>query len=164
VPQGGDPVVCWYPLNKGIGEIARTPLLPYYRAPLLPLYHTTAGNFLVDADDTLYIIDWDNPILAPKERDLMFIGGAQGFRGYSAQEEEILFYRGYGQTQIDPIALAYYRFERIVEDIAIYCEQLLSTQRGGEDREQSLHYLKSNFLPNGTIEIAHEWNVKMREG
>jgi spectinomycin phosphotransferase len=114
---------------------------------LLPLYHTTAGNFLVDADDALYIIDWDNPILAPKERDLMFIGGAQGFRGYSAQEEEILFYRGYGQTQIDPIALAYYRFERIVEDIAIYCEQLLSTQRGGEDREQSLHYLKPNFFP-----------------
>jgi spectinomycin phosphotransferase len=51
----------------------------------------------VDAEDALYIIDWENPILAPKERDLIFIDGAQGFRGYSAQEEEILFYRGYGQ-------------------------------------------------------------------
>jgi spectinomycin phosphotransferase len=51
--------------------------------------------------------------------------------------------------------LAYYRYERIIEDIAIYCEELLLTDEGGEDREQSLRYLKSNFLPVGTIEIAY---------
>jgi spectinomycin phosphotransferase len=57
--------------------------------------------------------------------------------------------------QIDPIALAYYRYERIIQDIAVYCEQLLLTDEGGEDREQSLRYLTSNFLPNNTIEIAY---------
>lgn len=115
-----------------------------------------AGNVLIDANDAFYIVDWDNPILAPKECDLMFIGGGQGFAGHTPQEEETLFYRGYGQTQIDPIALAYYRYERIIEDIAVYCEQLFLTNEGGEDREQSLQYLKSNFLPNGTIEIAYQ--------
>jgi len=115
-----------------------------------------AGNILIGADGAFYIVDWDDPILAPKERDLMFIGGAQGFAGYSAQEEESLFYRGYGQTQIDPTALAYYRYERIIEDIAVYCEQLFLSNDGGEDRAQSLHYLKSNFLPNGTIEVAYQ--------
>jgi spectinomycin phosphotransferase len=114
-----------------------------------------AGNILIDVNDDFYIVDWDNPILAPKERDLMFIGGGQGFSGHTAQEEEALFYQGYGQTQIDPIALAYYRYERIIQDIAVYCEQLLLTNEGGEDREQSLRYLISNFLPNGTIEIAY---------
>ena len=102
--------------------------------------------------------------LAPKERDLMFIGGAQGFAGHTAQEEETLFYRGYGQTQIDPIALAYYRYERIIQDIAVFCEQIFLTNEGGEDREQSLRYLTSNFLPNNTIEIAYTSDKTQRDG
>lgn len=114
-----------------------------------------AGNIFIDKKDMLYIIDWDNPIIAPKERDLMFVGGAQGFTGHTLEEEEILFYRGYGQTQINQSALSYYRYERIIEDIAIFCEQLLSTDEGGEDREVSLGYLKSNFLPNNTIDAAY---------
>lgn len=115
-----------------------------------------AGNILIDDNDNLYIVDWDNPILAPKERDLMFAGGGQfGFRR-TPKEEETLFYRGYGKTQINPTALAYYRYERIIQDIAAYCEQLFLTNEGGRDREQSLRYLESNFLPNGTIEIAYE--------
>ncbi len=115
-----------------------------------------AGNILIDTNDAFYIVDWDDPILAPKERDLMFIGGAQGFAGHTPQEEETLFYRGYGQTEIDPIGLAYYRYERIIEDIAVYCQKILSTTVGGADRGQSLEYLRSNWLPNGTIEIAYK--------
>jgi spectinomycin phosphotransferase len=120
-----------------------------------------AGNLLVDGEDALYIVDWDNPILAPKERDLMFIGGAQGFRGHTAQKEETLFYRGYGSAQVDPYALGYYRYERIVEDIAAFCEQVFSTRGSGDDREQSFRYLASNFLPNNTIETAY-WSDKTR--
>lgn len=123
-----------------------------------------AGNILIDANDAFYIVDWDDPILAPKERDLMFIGGGQGFAGHTAQEEETLFYRGYGQTQIDPIALAYYRYERIIQDIAVFCEQIFLTNEGGEDREQSLQYLTSNFLPNSTVEIAYKSDKTLREG
>jgi spectinomycin phosphotransferase len=122
-----------------------------------------AGNVLIGADGAFHIVDWDEPILAPKERDLMYIGGGLMGNGHSPQEEETLFYRAYGQTDIDPIALAYYRYERIVKDIAAYCEQLLLTAEGGKDREQSLHYLKSNFLPNSTIKIAYQSDKTMRE-
>jgi len=92
------------------------------RSPEFVLCHSDvhAGNILIDANDALYIVDWDNPMLAPKERDLMFIGGGQGFAGHTAQEEETLFYRGYGQTQLDPSALAYYRYERIIQDIRVW--------------------------------------------
>jgi spectinomycin phosphotransferase len=38
-----------------------------------------AENLLLDGTD-FYIVDWDDPILAPKERDLMFIGGGQACR------------------------------------------------------------------------------------
>lgn len=115
-----------------------------------------AGNILIDAqNDALYIVDWDTLTFAPKERDLMFIGGGLGGGGHTAEEEVTLFYQGYGQTEIDPIALAYYRYERIVQDIAAYCEQILLTDEGGEDREEGLQQLKSQFLPNEVVEIAY---------
>jgi spectinomycin phosphotransferase len=114
-----------------------------------------AGNFLIEERGAFSIVDWDNPILAPKERDLMFIGGGQGFLGHTPAEEETLFYQGYGNVPVDPAALAYYRYERIVQDLAAFCEQLLSSEAGGEDREQSFQYLSSNFQPGGTIEVAY---------
>jgi len=128
------------------------------RTPEFVLCHSDvhAGNILIDTNDAFYIVDWDEPILAPKERDLMFVGGAQGFSGHTAKEEETLFYQGYGQTQVDPIALSYYRYERIVQDIAVECEQIFSTNEGGEDREQAFEYLKSNFRPGNTIENAYQ--------
>jgi len=134
------------------------------RTPVFIVCHSDihAGNILIDVNDHLYIVDWDAPILAPKERDLMFIGGGQGFIGHTAQEEENLFYQGYGQTQIDPVALAYYRYERIIQDIAIFCEDIFLTTQGGEDRAQALRYLMSNFLPNNTIAIAYTSDTSQR--
>lgn len=114
-----------------------------------------AGNVVVDNNDTLYIVDWDQPIFALRERDLMYPGGAQGFRGRAPEEEERLFFEGYGPVEIDPVGVAYYRFERIVEDIAVFAEQMLLSNEGGDDRAQGLSYVKSNFQPGGTIERAY---------
>jgi spectinomycin phosphotransferase len=140
-----------------IHRAERLAILLQAQSPEYVLCHSDvhAGNILVAEDEALYLVDWDEPILAPKERDLMYIGGAQGFTGVTAQEEETLFYRGYGPAKIDPLALAYYRYERIIQDIAAFCEQLLTTTEGGEDREQSYGYLASNFLPGGTVEMAY---------
>jgi spectinomycin phosphotransferase len=113
-----------------------------------------AGNLLISAEQ-FYIVDWDDPVLAPKERDLMFIGGGQGFAGRTPEEEEQLFYQGYGRVQVDPVALVYYRCERIVQDIAVYCDELTRQTGSAEDREQSLHYLMANFVPGGTLERAY---------
>ena len=136
------------------------------RPPELVLCHSDlhAGNILIEAGGAFYIVDWDNPIFAPKERDLMFAGGGQFGDARTPQEEESLFYQGYGQTPINPAALAYYRYERIIQDIAVFCEQLFLTNEGGEDREQSLRYLMSNFLPNGTIEIAYQSDKSTKDG
>jgi len=122
-----------------------------------------AGNLHLGTDNSLYIVDWDAPILAPKERDLMVAGSGLMGGWRSPQEEEALFYQGYGETAINPIPLAYYRYERIIEDIAVYCQQLLLTNEGGEDRQQSLYYLQSNFQPNGTIELAYQADRAARE-
>jgi spectinomycin phosphotransferase len=114
------------------------------------------GNLLIDTQGNLFIVDWDYPVLAPKERDLMFVGGGQGFVGCTAQTEERLFYRSYLPAQVDPIALAYYRYERNVIDIAVAYEQILSSKQDGEDRAQVLEYLKYSFLPDCHIDIAYK--------
>jgi spectinomycin phosphotransferase len=93
----------------------------------------------------------------------MYAGGGQFANTRTPDEEERLFYRGYGQPQIDHTALAYYRYERIIEDIAAFCEQLLLSDEGGADREQALHWLMSNFEPGGTIEIAHQTAASHKE-
>ena len=126
-----------------VGRAERLAQALLTRSPAFVLCHSDihAGNVLIGSDDAFYIVDWDNPISAPKERDLMFIGGGQGFTGHTPQGEETLFYRGYGEAQVNPVALAYYRYERIVTDIAVFCEQLLLSDAGGEDRAQSLQYM-----------------------
>jgi spectinomycin phosphotransferase len=113
-----------------------------------------AANILIDGSGRFYIVDWDTLTLAPKERDLMFVGGGQFLNKRSAAEEEALFYRGYGPMRADPVALAYYRNERIVQDIAEFCEQILLTADGGDDRARGLYFLKSQFLPGNVVEIA----------
>lgn len=126
------------------------------RAVDLVLCHNDlhGGNVLVGGNGELAIVDWDDPILAPRERDLMHMGGGVGSVGKQARETA-WFYEGYGDTAIDPVALAYYRYERIVADIAVYAEQISGVQGSVEDRENGLRWLMRQFIPNGVVEIAH---------
>jgi len=123
----------------------------------LVLCHTDihGGNILISDKDEFYIVDWDNPLLAPKERDLMFIGGGID-EIWETKREEAIFYEGYGKTEVNLSALAYYRYERVIEDLVVICEQLLLTDEGGADREQAYGWFTSNFEPGNTIEIAEK--------
>lgn len=114
-----------------------------------------AGNVLIDSGGRLFIVDWDTLVMAPKERDLMYAGGGQFLNWRSPHEEERLFYQGYGQTEINPAALAYYRYERIVEDIAAYAEEILLTDAGGADRAEGLRQLTDQFGPNAVLDVAY---------
>lgn len=93
--------------------------------------------------------------MAPKERDLMFIGGGVA-NVWNKSHEEALFYKGYGKTEINKATLAYYRHERIVEDIAEYAQELLLTSTGGADRLVMFKHFIDMFEPRGVVEIAFE--------
>jgi spectinomycin phosphotransferase len=134
------------------------------RSPELVLCHCDIhlGNLLIGDSEagsarSLYIVDWDNPMYAPKEHDLMFVGAGMGC-AWPGGREEALFYRGYNRgfcpAVVDQTALTYYRCERIVQDIAEFCKQLFFTPGGGEDREQSYRYFTGLFLPNHEVDTA----------
>lgn len=121
------------------------------------LCHTDlhAGNVLLGAQGDLVVVDWDAPLLAPKERDLMFIGGGIG-DVWTEPEESVAFYRGYGPANIDALAMAYYRIERIVVDIAEYGMQIFGAQGSVEDREVGLERLTGLFSPNPVLDAANQ--------
>lgn len=113
------------------------------------------GNVLINGNDTLYIVDWDEPMMAPRERDLMFIGGGVG-NVWNQPDEETLFYQGYGEITVDKNILAYYRHERIVQDIAEFVEHLLLSTTGGENRKIMFQHFVNMFASKGVVEIALE--------
>ncbi len=125
------------------------------QSPKFVLCHSDihGGNVLVDKNGTIYIVDWDEPIMAPKERDLMFIGGGVANVWNNPHEEES-FYQGYGVCEINRDILAYYRHERIVEDIAIYGQSLLLSTDGGADRIVMYKHFTDMFQPRGVVDIA----------
>lgn len=113
-----------------------------------------AGNVLIGADDALFVVDWDTMIRAPRERDLMFVGGGVGGVWNDAREER-LFRRGYGEQEIDRVALAYYRYERIVVDIAEASEPIFAAQGSRDDRRALLQLTRDQLAPGNVVEIAH---------
>src|SRR5262249_31973892 len=60
-----------------------------------------------DAVGQVFVLDWDEVMLAPKERDFIFV----------REPYAEAFFRGYGAVTIDGRALTYYRWERVVQDL-----------------------------------------------
>jgi spectinomycin phosphotransferase len=111
-------------------------------------------NIFVTENGEFYVIDWDSARLAPKECDLMFIGGNIG--GDQGDAGEIPgFYSGYGHTDVDPQILAYYRFERIAVDMAEFCAQVWETEEStGAECRKIAGWLESNFAPGAEYDTA----------
>ena len=109
------------------------------------------GNLHITPTGQMFIVDWDNPIFAPPERDLLLIGGCSTWGDPMLKS---WFFQGYGAASLNQEALAYYRYERILADFAAFGQQLLLSSEGGEDRKQSLAWFKSNFLPGHELDFA----------
>ena len=123
--------------------------------PLVPCHGDLhAGNVLVGNTSAVFIVDWDAPVLAPRERDLMFIGAGIG-GVWNRPDEAAAFYGGYGAMSVDAEAVAYYRCERIVEDVTVFCDQILGgAQDDGIVRAILLEKLAAAFAPNDVVEMA----------
>jgi spectinomycin phosphotransferase len=107
------------------------------------------NNILLGDDGRLYVIDWDDARLAPKERDLMFVLAEAG------EAERRSFFAGYGDLAMDPLVLAFYQHEWCVEDIGAFAEEILDLDgASASTRAHSLSWFKSLFAPGKNVPTA----------
>jgi spectinomycin phosphotransferase len=110
-------------------------------------------NVLVDAAGGLRVIDWDEVMIAPRERDLMFlIDSPIGLA--PADRETRLIFKGYGPVEVDRLALAYYRAEWAVQDIVGYTAQALDREASPESRTYAVEILRRQFGPHDQAAVA----------
>lgn len=112
---------------KKLAEVLQARTLPYVicHADLHP------ANLLRDRAGHVFVIDWDEVMLAPKERDFLFVKE-------SPADSEVLpgtpaFFQGYGHAEIDWIALTYYRYERVIQDLIACAQEVFFRDDLGED-------------------------------
>jgi spectinomycin phosphotransferase len=108
------------------------------------------ANVLIDSKGALYIVDWDQPLFAPKERDLMFV----------VEDKATLFFSGYGETTVDILALAYYSYEWVVQEFGDYGERVfLRADLGEETKQDAIRGFRQLFEPGDVVEAAYHSNV-----
>ena len=119
------------------------------------------NNILLGDDGRLYVIDWDDAMLAPKERDLMFVLAEAG------KTERESFFAGYGEVAVEAPVLAYYQCEWCVEDIGAFAEEILDVDGATTGaRSNSLSWFKYLFAPGNSVSIAlaNEFGARTLQG
>jgi spectinomycin phosphotransferase len=113
------------------------------------------GNVLIGQHERVWLIDWDDSVLAPRERDLIFVlGGVLAFAPVSEQQQS-WFFEGYGDTDLDPIRLTYYRCARALEDLAYPAAQIVDMHRSTDrERADALSIVRGVLSPTGLVNLA----------
>ena len=135
--------------TEELGRMLQTRSLPFV------LCHADihTANVLVDAHGQLFIVDWDGTIFAPKERDLMFVVGERS----NTSTAEQAFLNGYDTTDIDWLAIAYYRYEWVVQEIAEYAGLVFLAQDIGDlTKQDAVRGFKQLFDAGDVVDQAHE--------
>jgi spectinomycin phosphotransferase len=113
-------------------------------------------NVLAGDDGRIWLVDWDGPLIAPRERDLLFVVGSRIGRRVLPEDEDC-FFTGYGATVIDPVALSYYRYERLIEDLGEDGRSVLIDPGVSEAVRAAETDLIHEFVkPGGDIDYAEQ--------
>ncbi len=107
-----------------------------------------ARNLIRNRAGQVCVIDWDEVMLAPKERDFIFV----------RPPHADAFFQGYGQAEIDWVALTYFLWERVVQDL-IECTHNVCFRDdwGEESRAQAVQLLDVILAEDrGHIDAAYQ--------
>ncbi|MEU8391876.1 phosphotransferase [Micromonospora sp. NPDC048843] len=112
------------------------------------------GNLLLGADGRVWLIDWDDAVLAPPECDLMFVlGGVLAFAPITAEQQQAVL-AGYGRTDVDPVRLAWFLAVRALDDLSDWTRQALDLDAEAADRDRAARIVRGLVSPVGLVTLA----------
>jgi len=95
------------------------------------------GNLMTDRQGVLYILDWENALIAPPEHDLFFFAGERGFWDLFWPH----YTRHFPAASIDPGLLRFYFYRRALEDITDFIFRILRRENSPERDQQELDWM-----------------------
>lgn len=112
------------------------------------------GNLLLGPDGQVWLIDWDDAVLAPPECDLMFVlGGVLAFAPVSSRQQRAVL-AGYGTVGIDPARLAWFLAVRALDDLSDWTRQALDPDADAADRDRAARIVRGLVSPVGLVTLA----------
>ncbi|MEU7590982.1 phosphotransferase [Micromonospora sp. NPDC049230] len=112
------------------------------------------GNLLLGADGRVWLIDWDDAVLAPRECDLMFVrGGVLAFAPITPEQQRAVL-AGYGTTDVDPALVAWFLAVRALDDLTDWTRQALDTDAEAADRDRAARIVHGLVSPVGLVTLA----------
>jgi|SRR3954469_22154571 spectinomycin phosphotransferase len=128
------------------------------RTPVICHADFHAWNILIEPSGSLYVVDWDEVVLAPRERDLMFVSGDIADIDPAGED----FYDGYGEVSIDRALIAYYRYDWVLQEVADYHRRVFDRALGEETRAEALRYFVELFGPGDVVAAANRADDEIR--
>ncbi|MGC4868423.1 phosphotransferase enzyme family protein [Micromonospora sp. DT53] len=112
------------------------------------------GNLLLGGDGQVWLIDWDDAVLAPPECDLMFVlGGVLAFAPITGEQQQAVL-AGYGRTDVDPVRLAWFLAVRALDDLSDWTRQALDLDAEPADRSQAARIVRGLVSQAGLVTLA----------
>jgi spectinomycin phosphotransferase len=102
-----------------------------------------ARNLIRDRAGQVFVIDWDEVMLAPKERDFLFV----------RPPHAAAFWEGYEQAKMDWVALTYFLWERVVQDLIECTHNVWFKEDWGEESRIEAAQLLEVILAQDNVHI-----------
>ena len=96
------------------------------------------ANLITDNRNNLYILDWENALIAPMEHDMIFFAGEENFW-------EIFwpnYTRQFSEPRINSEILRFYFYRRTLEDIAGFVLRILQGEGSPERDREDIGWLR----------------------
>lgn len=100
------------------------------------------GNLMVDDRGQLYILDWENAMIAPPEHDLFFFAWHDTFWDLLLPNYE----REFGPTSLDSDVFGFYYYRRNLEDLTDWVVRILHYNTSDEQDTEDLHGLVEDCI------------------
>jgi spectinomycin phosphotransferase len=127
------------------------------------------GNVLApktgaDDDSSVWLVDWDDAVLATTELDLMFVLGATYGSEWIGDRERTWFARGYLDSgaatagdlvrAANPARLQYYRLVRALIDVADLTAEAVLPQKEPSARSAASRFVAAELASTGLLALA----------